>query len=91
MSGTQSFGTQVSVALTGVPPATLQQWLAQAQQALADMMTGRNAVTVSYQQGQGQRSVTYNRANIADLRAWIIEIQAALGQGRRRAILPVFR
>lgn len=81
----------VSLTLTGVAPATLQIWLGQAQQALQDLTTGGKPVTVSYAQGQGQRSVTYNRTNTADLRAWIGELQSALGNGRRRGVGIVFR
>ena len=77
--------------LLGVAPATLQAWLGQAQQALQSLSTGALTVTVGYAQGDGHRQVTYSRANMADLRAWIGELQAALGVGRRRAIGVVFR
>ena len=80
-----------SVSLTGVPPGTLQQWLGQAQQALQNLMTGAQAVTVSYAQGSGNRAVTYQRTNVGDLRAWIGEIQAALGVRTRRPIGVMFR
>ena len=67
-------------------------WLGEAQSALQKLMIGGNPVTVSYAQGEGQRSVTYSRANMADLREWIGELNAALGNGRqRRAIGVVFR
>lgn len=83
--------TTVPLSLIGVPPATLQHWLAQAQQALQNLSIGGQPQTVSYSQGAGQRSVTYTRANSADLRAWIAELQTALGAGQRRAIGVVFR
>lgn len=82
----------VPAALVGVPPATLAVWLGQAQQALQNLMTGQLAATVSYAEGQGQRSVTYTKANLPDLREWIGELNAALGRGRqRRAIGVMFR
>ncbi len=80
-----------SLALTGVAPATLQLWLGQAQQALQNLVTGAQAVTLSYAQGTGNRSVTYSRTNVGDLRAWIGEIQAALGVRTRRPIGVMFR
>jgi hypothetical protein len=86
--------TTTPIALQGVATATLQIWLGQAQQAMQDLMTGRRATTVSYSQGEGSRSVTYTRTNIADLRAWIQELQIALNpaapQFRRRPIYPRF-
>ena len=79
-----------SIALAGVPQPTLQLWLDQAQQALADLMSGRRYVTVTYAQGEGSRSVTYMRTEMGSLRAWIAELQRALNPGdhrfRRRAI-----
>jgi hypothetical protein len=84
--------SQTSIALTGVPPATIQTWLGQAQQALQNLMTGQSVVTVSYAQGEGNRSVTYRRAEINTLRAWIMELQQAAGTpcARRRPIYPRF-
>ena len=49
--------------LTGVAPATLQQWLADAQQALHDLSTGAKGESFSYTQGDGSKSVTYTRAD----------------------------
>ena len=80
-----------ALALSGVAPAKLQVWLGQAQLALQNLMTGAQAVTVSYAQGTGNRSVTYQRTNVGDLRAWIGEIQAALGVRTRRPIGVAFR
>lgn len=76
--------------LTGVAPATLQQWLADAQQALHDLSTGAKGESYSYTQGDGSKSVTYTRASIGALQAYILEIQYALGLRRRRAIRPIF-
>ena len=83
--------TTTSVTLQGVAPGTLQAWLLAAQNALASLMTGQLVATVSYQNGSGNRSVTYTKANVADLRAWIMELQAALGNTRPRAIGVMFR
>ena len=84
-------GTTTSITLQGVTPGALQAWLLAAQNALASLMTGQLVATVSYQNGSGNRSVTYTRANVADLRAWIMELQAALGNARPHAISVMFR
>jgi gpW len=72
----------------GVPQATLQTWLGQAQQAYQDLITGAKGEVYAYTQGAGAKSVTYTRANVANLEAYIRELQAALGMTRhaRRAI-----
>lgn len=74
--------------LAGVSTATLQAWLAAAQQALQDLRTGAKGESFAYTQGDGAKSVTYTRANVNDLVAWIRELQAALGMTShpRRAI-----
>lgn len=78
--------------LEGVPPATLQQWLAQAQAALHQLTIGAQTASVSYAQGNGQRSATFSRTNISNLYAWIAQLRAALGHGRpRRPIGVTFR
>ena len=84
-------GSTSSITLQGVPPGTLQAWLSAAQNALATLMTGQMVATVAYQNGSGNRSVTYTKANIADLRAWIMELQTALGNARPRAVGVMFR
>lgn len=74
--------------LAGVAPATLQQWLADAQAALQSLMTGRREVTVSYD----GKSVTYSNASKGDLQMWIMQLQRQLGVGgRRRALRPYYR
>lgn len=78
--------------LTGVPPATLQQWLTQAQAALQAVTVGSQPVSVRYAQGGGERMVTYSRTNIGALTAWIGQLRAALGQTRaRRPVYVSFR
>lgn len=76
--------------LSGVPPATLTQWLTESQQALHDLSTGAKGESFSYAQGDGSKSVTYTRADIGALQAHILALQYALGMRRRRAIRPVF-
>jgi len=60
--------------LAGVPTATLRQWLAAAQNAYADLMTGRKPVTVSYD----GKSVTYKPAEAISLADWIVTLQRQL-------------
>lgn len=86
-----SYSIRTPMVLQGVAPATLQLWLGQAQQALQSLITGQQAVTISYANGSGNRAVTYNRTNSADLRAWIEDLQAALGHRSRRPIGVIFR
>lgn len=77
--------------LAGIPTPTLQQWLKDAQQAMHDLMTGVKAVTVTYTQGDGQKSVTYNRGDMTMLRGYIQELKMQLGIGRgRRPLRPYF-
>lgn len=77
--------------LVGIQTATLQQWLLDAQQALHDLMTGTKPIVVTYVQGDGQKSVTYTKANIDYLRGYIQELKAQLGITRgRRPMRPLF-
>ena len=85
----------VSLSLAGVDAATLSVWLRQAQAALQALVTGQQVTTASYSQGEGQRMVTYRRADVVALRAWILELQAAVNpgsstSGRRPPIFPRF-
>ena len=66
--------------------AALQTALANAQQAYIEISTGNKGESYSYSQGDGSKSVTYTRANIAGLVSLIKQLQAQLGivqQGRR--------
>lgn len=77
--------------LTGIPTLTLQQWLLDAQTAMHDLMTGVKPKVVLYTQGDGQKSVTYTEANIANLRGYIQELKAQLGiTCGRHPIRPYF-
>jgi hypothetical protein len=79
-------------ALAGVSATTLQQWLAQAQAAYAALMSGSKVESLSYTQGNGSKSVTYTRTNMAGLLVWIQQLQAQLGivPRPRRALRPYF-
>lgn len=71
----------------GIAPVTLQQWLTAAQQALQDLSVGGKAVTVTYAQGDGSRSVTYTPAERGTLEGRVRALARALGlTGRSRAI-----
>ncbi len=75
----------------GVPTATLQQWLQDAQAGLQSLETGATEVNVSYSQGAGGKSVTYTSANADGLRKRIRDLAGALGLVRkRRPMRPFF-
>ncbi|MBO9647370.1 MAG: phage head-tail adapter protein [Variovorax sp.] len=65
--------------LAGRSTGQLQADLANAQQAYIDLMSGAKGESYSYTQGDGARSVTYTRANVADLASLIQLLQAQLG------------
>lgn len=69
-----------------LPQATLQANLATAQAAYQQLVTGGQVATVSYAEGSGMRSVTYTRAQLGDLVAYIESLQTQLGYRARRAI-----
>jgi hypothetical protein len=71
---------------TGMAVPALQAALAAAQTALIALESGQMVATVSYAQGEGNRSVTYTRADSGRLRQLIADLQAALGMRPRRAI-----
>jgi hypothetical protein len=70
----------------GIAPATLQANLSAAQTALDQLLRGSQTQQVSYGEGNGQRSVTYNRSSIGELRKYIEDLQTQLGYRARRAI-----
>ena len=65
--------------LAGMQTSALRQALAKAQQAYTDLMTGAKGESYSYTQGDGSKSVTYTKANLPDLAAFIQSLQAQLG------------
>ena len=82
-----SFYDPATSDLAQVPLATLQQWQAQTLQALHDLSTGNKVEVAAYTQGDGTKSVTYTRANINDLRAWLAKLNAQLGIGKYNRML----
>ena len=71
-------------AFAGLPPATLQAFLAQAQTALNSLICGNTVATISYGEAQGQKSVTYTRADVGKLRLHVYELKQLLGMVPRR-------
>lgn len=69
----------------GLPRATLQLYLSQATTALHGLLVTGQPTTVSYNSGDGQKSVTYSRTNETSLRNHIRELKSVLriGPGRR--------
>lgn len=78
--------------LYGMSTAQLQAALTAAQQAYVQLMTGGRVATVSYTQGDGQKSVTYQQTTMAALQAFIMELQSQLGLvcRARRPMRPWF-
>lgn len=78
--------------LSGMTREQAKAALAQAQQALIELQTGKQVASVSYSQGDGSRSVSYRQANIADLTQLIrlLQAQAGIPGTRRAALRPVF-
>ena len=74
----------------GMSRAALEAYRTTLQGALIDLAAGSKAVTVSYTQVTGARSVTFVPADEARIRALLRQINAALGCGRR-AVPVVFR
>jgi hypothetical protein len=82
--------------LEGVSVAQLQAQLSQMQQAYLDLSRGAKGESYSYTQGEGGRSVTYTRTNVADLVQAILGVQRQIDMltgvrvNRRRPIRPFF-
>ncbi len=64
----------------------LTAWLALAEQAEFDLVTGGRAVTVS--SGSG-RSVTYAQADLGKLQAYIASLRRQLGISTVRPVRPI--
>ena len=75
-----------TIAPPKLPAATIAANLANAQAALDQLLRGALVATASYGEGQGQRSVTYTRAQIGELQRYIETLQTAQGYRARRAI-----
>ena len=83
--------------LDGVDIITLQARLVEMQAAYLDIVSGNKGESYSYTQGEGGRSVSFSRANIADLTQAIITVQYQIdllsGSGfknRRKPMRPYF-
>jgi hypothetical protein len=76
-------------ALTQLPPAMLQTMLNDAVMARHSLMIGTKEMVVTYGNGDGNRSVTFTRATLPNLNAYIEQLEIALGmrRGRARAIM----
>ena len=76
----------------GMDETTLTNALAAAQKALIELQLGQKAVQLSYTQGDGSRSATYQVTSRLDLENLINQIRAALGQPvqRRGPLKPYF-
>lgn len=81
----------------GIDVTTLRLRLAQMQMDYLDLMAGRKVESASYAQGDGNRAVTYTKANLGDLTQAILTVQAAIDaasglcpQGRRAPVVPYF-
>ena len=79
--------------LAGMPRDQLQKSLEGAQRAYLELTTGAKVESASYTQGDGTRSVTYTRTNLAQLANVIQMLQQQLGivARPRRPLRPVFR
>ena len=72
--------------LAGMPTVALQKALADAQQAYIALSNGSKGESFSLTQGDGARSITYTRTNLAQLTMLIRSLQQQLGiipQARR--------
>lgn len=83
--------------LDGLDISVLQSRLQTMQLALLDLQSGAKVEVVSYAQADGSRTVSYSKANIADLTAAILTVQTQIdrlsGAGcinRRRPMRPFF-
>ena len=65
--------------LTGMSRESLQVSLQNAQLAYLQLSTGGKVETAAYTQGDGSKSITYTRANIAQLANIIQMLQQQLG------------
>lgn len=69
--------------LAGMTVAQKREALKAAQDAYINLMTGQQLVTVTYTQGDGNRSVTYQQTSLSQLSMFIQLLQAELGMVTR--------
>ena len=77
--------------LVGIPQATLQEWLLQAQTALNNLMTGQQIVQVQYGQGSGNRMVMYKPADMGALRGYITRTSYTFGNRKSKQIMDLLK
>lgn len=86
--------TDISSPYYGMTDQQLMAAISAAQQAYIDLRTGKKVVSVSYAQGGGARSATFQQTDMANLRLLIAELQQALNPGvrikRRRPMTPYY-
>ena len=86
--------SDISSPYFGMSDAQLSAAISNAQQAYIDLRTGKKIVTVSYAQGGGSRSATFQQKDMANLRLLIGELQLAINPGvcikRRRPMTPYY-
>ena len=70
---------RTSSLLAGMPRESLQISLTNAQKAYIQLSTGGKVENATYTQGDGSKSITYTRANIAQLANVIMMLQKQLG------------
>jgi hypothetical protein len=63
----------------GLPVATLQQALTNAQMALIALQTGQQVATLSYGEGNGTKHTQFRATDVGKLTQMIGELQACLG------------
>jgi hypothetical protein len=82
---------QSRTVLAGIPLATLQLWQPRLQAALLNTALGQNPVSLSYAQGDGSKSITYNITSFAQARSLLDLVNRLLGNPpSRRAMRPIF-
>jgi hypothetical protein len=86
--------SDISSPYYGMTDQQLMAAISAAQQAYIELRTGKKVVTVSYAQGGGSRSASFQPTDMANLRLLIAELQQALNPGvrirRRRPLTPYF-
>jgi len=68
----------------GLSPEQLRAALTSAQLALIELQSGRAIASVSYTQGDGAKSLSRRVTTVAEVTQLILQLQRALGIGRRR-------
>lgn len=62
------------------------QWLAEAEQAYHQLVTGKASASLSSDAG----SITYTRADLPMLKAYIAELRSSLGQTATAPTAPIY-